>query len=319
MRKSLEQGQDFKKALQKRKGTMEPHWDDIKVFLAVAREESLSGAGRILKLDPATVGRRVARLEQAFGASLFVKSPQGYTLSAAGERLLAHGEAAEAAMRGAGEALSGPSDTLSGQIRIGAPDGCANFLLPQVCAAISERNPDLEIQIVALPRVINLSRREADMAITVSAPTAGRLLVQKITDYHLHMVASGDYLRAHGPIATLADLRAHKMIGYIPDMIFDRELDYLNDLGVERVALASNSVSVQIKLAAEGTALCVAHDFTLPSHPMLRKVLADKISLTRSFYLVRHQGAQRSARLTRFAEALCDGIRAEVARLEGLT
>ncbi len=109
------------------------------------------------------------------------------------------------------------------------------------------------------------------------------------------------------------------MIGYIPDMIFDQELDYISNLGIERVALASNSVSVQIKLAAQGTALCVAHDFSLPAHRMLRKVLTDKISLTRSFYLVRHQGDQRSERLNRFARALTKGIRDEVARLEALT
>ena len=57
---------------------MEPHWDDLRVFLAVAREESLSGAGWVLKLDPATVGRRVTRLEAALDAPLFAKSPQGY-------------------------------------------------------------------------------------------------------------------------------------------------------------------------------------------------------------------------------------------------
>ncbi|AHD09356.1 LysR family transcriptional regulator [Phaeobacter gallaeciensis] len=298
---------------------MDPQWDDMRVFLAVARESSLSGAGRILKMDPATVGRRISRFEEALDTPLFVKSPQGYALSAAGDRLLGHAEAAEQAMRAGQEALVGPSDTLSGQIRIGAPDGSANYLLPQVCAKIGAENPDLDIQIVALPRVINLSRREADMAVTVSAPTAGQLLVQKITDYKLHLVGSRHYLREHPPINTLEDLKDHKMIGYIPDMIFDRELDYLNNLGIERVALASNSVSVQIKLAAEGTALCVAHDFTLPSHRSLRKVLTDKISLSRSFYLVRHQGDQRSDRLNRFAQALSKGIRDEVVRLEGLT
>ncbi|MFW8593221.1 LysR family transcriptional regulator [Cribrihabitans neustonicus] len=298
---------------------MEPQWDDMKVFLAVAREASLSGAGRVLKMDPATVGRRIARFEQALDTPLFVKSPQGYALSAAGDRLLVHAEAAEQAMRAGAEALTGPSDTLSGQIRIGAPDGAANYLLPQVCAEISEKNPDLDIQIVALPRMINLSRREADMAVTVSAPSAGKLMVQKITDYKLHMVASRHYLKDHGPITRLQDLKEHKMIGYIPDMIFDRELDYLNEIGVERVALASNSVSVQIRLAAEGTALCVAHDFTLPSHRMLRKVLTEEISLTRSFYLVRHQGDQRSERLNRFAQALSKGLRDEVQRLEALT
>ncbi len=298
---------------------MGPLWDDMKVFLAVARETSLSGAGRILRMDPATVGRRISRFESAMNTSLFVKSPQGYALSAAGDRLLAHAEAAEQAMRSGQEALTGPSDTLSGHIRIGAPDGCANYILPQVCARISKDHPDLDIQIVALPRVINLSRREADMAITVSAPTAGQLLVQKICDYKLHLVASRHYLRDQPPIEKLEDLKEHKMIGYIPDMIFDHDLDYLNDLGVTRVALASTSVSVQIKMAAQGTALCVAHDFCLPSHRMLRKILMDKISLTRSFHLVRHQGDQRSERLNRFAEALQKGIRDEVETLEALT
>ncbi|MFV0514275.1 MAG: LysR family transcriptional regulator [Jhaorihella sp.] len=298
---------------------MDPQWDDMKIFLAVAREESLSGAGRVLRLDPATVGRRIARLEQAMDTPLFVKSPQGYAMSAAGDRLLAHAEAAEQAMRAASEALSGPSGSLSGQIRIGAPDGCANYLLPQVCARIGEANPDLDIQIVALPRVVNLSRREADMAITVSAPTAGQLLVQKITDYRLHLVASRRYLRDNPPVETIADLRGRRMIGYVPDMIFDAELDYLTALGVERVPLASNSVPVQLKLAMQGAGLCVAHDFCLPSYRPLRKVLADEICLTRAFYLVRHQGDQRSERLNRFSERLCEGVREEVARLEAAT
>ena len=296
---------------------MEPHWDDMRIFLAVAREESLSGAGRLLKLDPATVGRRIARLEGQMGVPLFAKSPQGYALSAAGERLLAHAEAVEQAMRAAGEALSGSGETLSGQIRIAAPDGCANYLLPQVCAAIGREHPDLDIQIVALTRVVNLSRREADMAIAVSPPTAGKLLVQKITDYHLHLVASRRYLRENAPLRTLADLKGRRLIGYIPDMIFDAELDYLSDLGVERVPLASNSVPVQLRFAMQGAGLCVAHDFALPWHRPLRKVLADRISLKRSFYLVRHQGDQRSARLNRFSELLCEGMRAELARLEG--
>ncbi|GAA6192328.1 LysR family transcriptional regulator [Phaeobacter gallaeciensis] len=298
---------------------MEPHWDDMKVFLAVAREESLSGAGRILKLDPATVGRRIARLESALSAPLFVKSPQGYALTSAGERLLTHGEQAEDAMRAAAEDISGSADTLSGQIRIGAPDGCANYLLPQVCSQICDENPDLDIQILALPRMINLSRREADMAVTVSAPTAGQLLVQKITDYKLHLVGTRRYLRRHDEILKVEDLKSHRMIGYIPDMIFDQELDYLKDIGVPRVSLSSNSVSVQLRHATNGAGICMAHDFTLPYNPRLRKILTDVVSLTRSFYLVRHQGDQKSDRLNRFAHALNEGLRDEVARLEGLS
>ncbi|EPX78492.1 Transcriptional regulator, LysR family [Salipiger mucosus DSM 16094] len=280
--------------------------------------ESLSSAGRVLRMDPATVGRRVARLEQGLGAPLFVKSPQGYALTEAGGRLLRHAEEAEQAVGLATEAVRGRAEGLSGQIRIGAPDGAANFLLPQVCAAIAAQNPDLDVQIVALPRVVNLSRREADMAVAVSAPTAGRLVVQKLTDYRLHLAASEDYLARHAPIRTRADLQGHRVVGYIPDMIFDKELDYLADLGLERVRLASNSVSVQFHWLRQGAGLGIVHDFALPAAPGLRRVLTDEVSLSRSFYLVRHADDRRLERLNRFAAALAEGLRHELQRLEAL-
>ena len=295
---------------------MELQWDDLKIFLAVARTESLSGAGRVLKVDPATVGRRIARLEESLGAPLFAKSPQGYAMTDAGQRLMGHAERAEAAMGAAVEELAGQAGALSGQIRIGAPDGCANFLLPQVCAAIVADNPELEVQIVALPRVFNLSKREADMAIGVSPPAAGRLTVQKITDYRLHLAASRRYLRRHAPIKTLQDLQGHRMVGYIPDMIFDKELDYLTGIGIEKVPLASNSVSVQFNWIRQGGGIGIVHDFAIPSAKGLVKVLPEQVSLTRSFYLIRHADDRRMDRLNRFALALADGLKREVARLE---
>ncbi|WP_420023792.1 LysR family transcriptional regulator [Cereibacter azotoformans] len=293
-------------------------WDDLRIFLAVARVESLSGAGRGLRLDPATVGRRVARLEEALGAPLFAKSPQGYALTEAGQRLLAHAERAEQAVTEAAEDLQGAAG-LSGQIRIGAPDGCANYLLPQVLAAICDGNPGLEVQIVALPRVFNLSKREADMAIGVSRPEAGRLRVQKLADYHLHLAASRDYLARHPPIATLEDLVAHRMVGYIPDMIFDKELDYLTELGSGAVPFASNSVSVQLNWLRAGAGVGIVHDFAMPSAPELVKILPEALSLRRSFWLIRHQDDARLERLNRFADALAQGLKREVLRLEDMT
>lgn len=298
---------------------MQTNWDDLRVFLAVAREQSLSASGKVLRLDPATVGRRMQKLEVALQASLFTKSPQGYALTEAGTALLARAEQAEAAMRAVVAELPEPSDQLSGQIRVGAPDGAANYLLPQVCAQISASNPALEIQIVALPRVFNLSRREADMAIAVSAPTAGRLMVQKITDYRLHLAASDAYLKQAPAIQSVRDLRDHRMVGYIPDMIFDRELDYLADIGVKDVPLASNSVSVQLNMIRQGGGVGVVHDFALEAAPSVRRILMHEISLQRAFYLIRHEDDRRNPRLSRFAEALSSGVRAEVSRLEALT
>lgn len=292
-------------------------WDDLRLFLAVTRAESLSGAGKALRLDPATVGRRIARLEDVLEARLFVKSPQGYGLTAEGSRILAHAERAEQAMAGAVEELRG-THGLTGQIRIGAPDGCANYLLPQVLAAICDDNPGLEVQIVALPRVFNLSKREADIAIAVSRPETGRLTVQKLTDYRLHLAASTQYLAQHSAVQSVEDLRAHRMVGYIADMIFDKELDYLGQLGAERIPLASNSVSVQLNWLRHGAGIGVVHDFALPSAPELIRVIADQISLTRSFWLIRHADDGRVERLNRFADLLAQGIRKEVLRLEAL-
>jgi DNA-binding transcriptional LysR family regulator len=292
-------------------------WDDLRVFLAVARRESLSAAGKALRIDPATVGRRISRLEDSLGARLFVKSPQGYALTETGARLVPRAEAAEAALRSLDEAAETP-EGLTGQIRLGAPDGCANYLLPQVLAQMCDRHPGLEVQLVALPRVFNLSKREADMAIGVSRPEAGRLVVQKLTDYRLHLAASRSYLAAHSPIAARADLKAHRLVGYIPDMIFDKELDYLAELGLAAPPLASNSVSVQLNFLRAGAGVGVVHDFALPAAPDLQRILPDDISLTRSFWLIRHADDARVPRLTRFAEDLVRLCRAEMARLEAM-
>ena len=297
---------------------MDVHWDDMRIFLAVARAESISGAGRGLRMDAATVGRRIGRLETGLQAALFAKSPQGYALTDAGQRLLVHAERAEQAMLLAGEEVSGQAHQLRGQVRIGAPDGSANFLLPQVCARIAAEHPGLELQIVAMARVFNLSKREADMAVTLSQPDTGRLHVQKITDYHLHLAASEDYLAASAPIKTVADLREHRIVGYIPDMIFDKELDYLSEFGAEKVDVASNSFSVQFNLMRQGAGVGMVHDFAMPFGPELQLILPEHVALKRTFYLIRHADDTRVERLNRIAEMVMAGVGQEVARLEAL-
>ncbi len=296
---------------------MAADWDGLRIFLSVARAESLSAAGRALRLDPATVSRRVTRLEEGLGARLFLRSPQGYALTEEGVRLMEHAARAEAAVSGARDAVAGPGGQLTGTIRIGAPDGCANFLLPQVIAGICDSHPGLEVQIVALPRVVNLSKREADMAIAVSRPETGRLTVQKLADYRLHLAASRDWLDRHGPVACRADLRGKRIIGYIPDMIFDSELDYLAEIGVQAPALASNSVAVQLNLARRGAGVAIVHDFAMPAAPELVHLLPEDVMLRRSFYLVRHADDRRVDRLNRFAAALLRGVRHELAKSDG--
>lgn len=290
-------------------------WDDLRIFLAVARADSLSGAGRRLGMEASTLGRRIARLERAVGAALFLKTPQGYGLTDTGQRLVPPAEAAEQAALAAAETAT-EGAALSGQVRIGAPDGCANYLLPQVCVRLMADHPGLEVQVVALPRVVSLTRREADMAIAVSPPATGRLKVQKVADYHLHLAGHRDYLARHPSVRSRADLTGHRFVGYIPDMIFDPGLDYLSETGAETAGFASNSVSVQMQAIRAGAGLGIVHDFALPFAPGVTRVLPREIALTRSFYLVRHADDRAPSRMARLAEALATALRREIAQAE---
>ncbi len=285
-------------------------WDDLRVFLHVARKTKLVLAGQVLGMDPATVGRRITALEEALGAKLFDRSPQGYDLTEAGRDLVEHAQAIESIASTAQEDVGGSSDSLSGVVRIGAPDGVSNYLLTEATAQLSRENPDLKIQVVSLPRMFSLSKREADLAVTVSPPTAGRLKVRKNADYRLRLYGSRELVTSMGEVSNRADLVKYPCIGYISDMIFDKELDYLSSLGQDREpSLTSNSLIVQLRWTLAGHGLCILPDFLAREYDDLLPVLVDKVSLDRSFYLLRHQDDDRIARVNRAAELVVEHMR----------
>ena len=155
------------------------------------------------------------------------------------------------------------------------------------------------------------------MAVTVSPPQAGRLVVQKVTDYQLHLAATKAYIAAHPDLKKFEHIKQHPIIGYIPDLIFDKELDYLSEFGLKpSPSLASNSVSVQINMINQGAGLGVVHDFAMPNFPDLQFIFKQELAITRSFYLVRHEGDRRVGRFNRFAERLIKGMRDVVKQKE---
>jgi DNA-binding transcriptional LysR family regulator len=286
-------------------------WDDLRLFLAVARHGRLVSAGRATGLDPATLGRRIGGLEEALGAKLFDRSPQGYALTEAGRGLLEHAHAMEGVAAAAAAEIGGEAERLTGTVRIGAPDGFANYLLLDACDALSRANPDLQVQVVALPRMFSLSKREADLAIGVAPPSAGRLTVRKIADYRLRLYAEKRLAASLGPLEGIADLQGVRGIGYISDMIFDKELDYYALLGRQKEpALTSNSLIMQLRWCLRGAGVCILPDFVARGHAEIVPVLPNEIALTRSFYLIRHQDDARVARINRLADAVVEHVRA---------
>jgi len=293
-------------------------WDDLRVFLAVARQGRLQAAGLLLDLDPATVGRRITTLEGALSSKLFDRGPHGYALTEAGRSLLGHAQAMENVAAAAVEDAGGQSERLSGTVRIGAPDGVSNYLLIDACDALSRDNPELQVQVVALPRMFSLSKREADLAITVAPPTAGRLTVRKIHDYRLRLYGRADLVGSLGAIRSIEDIEGVRGIGYISDMIFDKELDYYALLGRrQEPSLTSNSLIMQLRWCLRGCGLAILPDFVAREHRDLEVVLPEDIRLTRAFYLVRHQDDARVARINRMAEVVVERMRAALIDVEG--
>lgn len=286
------------------------NWDDIRHFLAVARAGRLSKACQQLGVNQATVGRRISALESALGSKLFDKSPQGYTLTEAGERLIPVAEQMESATISAVAQIADEEQHFSGTIRLGAPDGVATYLISEGAKSFSERHPNLELQIVASPRTFSLSKREADFTITVSPPNQGRLKVRKISDFNLHLYASKSFINANPPIKRISDIKHLPNVAYIPDLITDKKLDYLPLIDDDiKPNITSTSLHVQLYCTLAGAGLCIIPDFIAKHHSDLIPVLKDEVNFKRSFWLVVHEDYARLERIKIISDYLTSHIR----------
>lgn len=285
-------------------------WNTLRAFLAVARTGRLTAAAARLKADHATVSRHIGALEHSLKARLFDRSPTGYTLTPQGERLLATAEQVEALTVAAQSEVQGADLSVSGVVRIGAPEGFGSYFLAPRLAALAEVHPDLEIELVAIPGVLSLSKREADIAVALSRPREGRLLARKLTDYSLSLYGSPAYLDGRPPLTTRADMSGHRFIGYIEDLLYAPELDYMDAPDAEiAVRLRSSNLIAQLRAACAGAGLCVLPDFIAASEPGLTRVLPGQVGLTRSFWLLTHADLKGLARVRTVADFITDAVK----------
>ncbi|HEY8566343.1 MAG TPA: LysR family transcriptional regulator [Beijerinckiaceae bacterium] len=290
-------------------------WDDLRFFLAVARAGRLTVAARRLGADHATVSRRVTALEAALKAKLFERRPQGYALTEHGERLLAKAESMETQALAVSSEIGGADLALSGIVRIGTPDGFGTAFLAPRMASFGAQFPDLEVQVVAMPRLLSLSKREADIAVSLSPPKEGKIVARKLTDYRLGLYATQAYLDRAAPVTAPDDLHAHAVIGYIDDLIFTPELDYLDEVSRGlRARIQSSSLVAQMNAALSDAGICVLPRFMAAPEPRLVPVLPEAVAITRSFWLIVHADLKEVARI----RAAMDFLVREVKAARGL-
>jgi len=277
-------------------------WDDLRVFLAAARAGTLTGAAQKLGVDAATVGRRVARLETALKSTLLARSAHGLQLTAAGKRLKEAALDAEAAMLVAQR--TGEEDLVGGAVRISAAEGFGTSILAPALPGLRAQRPGLRIELAANPGFLSPSRREVDMAVTLSAPDNARVVVEPLTDYQLALYAAPAYLARAGAPTSIEALGEHELVGYVEDLIYAPELRYLEEIGAGlRPMIASSSIRAQREVIAAGGGIGVLPCFIASD---LVPVLAQKVLLTRRFWISTHADVAGAARVRAVRRWLVD-------------
>ncbi|QDC01300.1 LysR family transcriptional regulator [Mesorhizobium sp. 8] len=287
------------------------NWDDVRIFLAVARAGQILGAAKRLELNHATVSRRLAALETALRTKLFRRLTTGSELTPAGVRFMEIAERMEADMIAARAAVAGEGEEISGPVRIGAPDGFGVAFLARRLGELTAQHRELTIQLVPVPRSFSLSRREADIAITVERPSEGRLVAGKLVDYSLGLFASRAYAERHGLPKTAAELAAHTLIGYVPDLIVSPSLDYAAEFSADwRSAFAISSALGQAEAVRAGAGIGILHTFIARSMPDLVPVEAVQ-PIRRAYWLVYHESVRPLRRVQAVADFIARAVEKE--------
>ncbi|MDD0815161.1 LysR family transcriptional regulator [Curvibacter sp. HBC28] len=273
-------------------------WEHLRYFLALARAGTLVAAARQLAVDHTTVSRRLQALEKQIGTALFAREAGGHRLTEAGRQLLPQVEAMEAAVRQVERSVLVGAQGPSGLVRIGTTEGFGTVVLAPQLARLSQQHPGLAIDLLALPRLLHLSRREADIVISLERPSRGPVLVSQLTDYVLQLYGSRDYLASHASIHSREDLRGHAFISYVDDLLFTKELQLLDELHrPERFALRSTSILSQYQAVKAGAGLAVLPAFVAARDPDLQPVLPGQARFTRTFWMSMPAEAKHQARM----------------------
>ncbi|WP_119966355.1 LysR family transcriptional regulator [Simplicispira lacusdiani] len=273
-------------------------WDNLRYFLELARAGTLVGAARHLEVDHTTVARRIQALEKQMDVALFAREAGGHRLTEAGRQLLPQVEAMESAFLAVRSVAPGTPGGLTGVVRVGTPEGFGTTVLAPHLARFAGAHPGLVVDLLALPRLVHLSRREADIVVSLERPARGSVVATRLTDYVLQLYASRDYLGAHGPIAAREDLRGHTFISYIDDLLFSKELQILGELHrPERYALRSTSILAQYEATRSGAGLAVLPAFIADRDPHLVRVLPGVARFTRTFWMSMPEEARHLARM----------------------
>jgi DNA-binding transcriptional LysR family regulator len=279
-------------------------WDDLKHFLAVHREGSLVGAGRRLKVDPTTVGRRVGHLEDQLGVALFLRARDGWRLTAAGRRMLPAAERAEEATHEVQAAVSDARQRIEGRVRLTTVEVLASRLVVPVLPALRRAHPGIRLDVWATPRLQDLLRGEADLALRVGRPVEEELLARRVATATQRPYAGRRWLERHGidDPAAVTDLDGKEVLFLlVPET-------WADGLGRVTPVLRTTAGSTLLAAAVRGLGVAMLPEVLAAREPELVPLPGLGVERELDLWLVLHPETARLARIRAVADFLVDRL-----------
>jgi DNA-binding transcriptional LysR family regulator len=295
------------------------NWDDLRYFLAVARHKTLAGAARELGVTHSTVFRRITLLEDRLGSRLFDRLTTGYRLTAIGADTLVIAEEVEQGVNLLVRKVSGADLRLSGALRITTTDTLAFGLLTPHLKLFQDTYSDIEIQVNVQNRFLNLTNREADVAIRPSIRLdEGEVIGRHLSDIAAALYASRGYLEISGRPCSMTDLRNHKVISGDESLENTVTVRFIRQF-VRRanIVYRSNSLVDQLNAVQGGFGIAAMPCFMADKDPQLVRLFPPEKRMANKLWLLAHRDLRRNARVRAFSDFMYQSILADRDLLEG--
>ena len=290
-------------------------WDDLRYVLAISRTAGLSPAARQLGVNPSSVYRRLEALEKELEVRLFERLRSGYRLTESGEAL------AEAAARMESEALSverqvkGTDVRLQGHIRVSTSEALAMYVLPSHLVEFRTMYPDVSLDVSATNQLVDLTRRDADIAIRATAVPPDHLVGRSVGKVGVAAYATPKYLDAMGRGRALAE---YDWIGYDGALAHIRQARWTNQhIPAERQKLRFDSIAAVVTAVAQGVGCGSMPCFAGDCHPMLERLPGTREETDVQIWMLTHPDLRRSARVRACLQFFGARLSSEAARLLG--
>lgn len=292
----------------------ELEWNDLRFVLAVCRQGTLAGAARELGVNHSTVFRRISAIEDKMEVRLFERLPSGYAMTKAGEAMLASAERVEEEVFKLSRKLTGGDLRLSGVLRVTAPDALTVDVLMPLVVDFCRRYPGIEVDLSVENSFLNLSQREADVAIRSTNVPPEMAVGRRLCVLGATIYCSEEYLARHIKGA----INEHNWLMPLKDLDWfaaNRWLERHHPKSV--VTFRSDSLSALFEAAKQGLGVAPLPFFLGDPEPGLRQVMAPPKEFASELWLLTHPDLRRTARVRAFVDFLLEAFEQVKTRIEG--